>query len=251
MATASQATGTIVAEHGDAQQVREALRTTPLLNGLDDTTLDGLAGISRVVHVAEGSILCEEGQPADDLLIVLDGQVAVLAQAANGTSAVVEVLDAGTTIGLSAVLARLPLLMTARVVRAARVLAIDGEGLHAMVMREPSLVTAFLRAEAEGFKLLVQQVCDLKLRTTAQRLAVYLLSLSPEKTGNTTALRLPFDKRLLAARLGCRQENLSRAFAALRSLGVETHGARVILHDIARLRDYALPEDPMAGKATA
>ncbi len=49
-------------------------------------------------------------------------------------------------------------------------------------------------------------------------------------------MRLPFDKRLLAARLGCRQENLSRAFAALRGFGVETHGARVILHDIARLR---------------
>ena len=54
---------------------------------------------------------------------------------------------------------------------------------------------------------------------------------------------LPFDKRLLAARLGCRQENLSRAFAALRRLGVETHGARVILHDIASLRDYSLPDD--------
>jgi hypothetical protein len=56
-------------------------------------------------------------------------------------------------------------------------------------------------------------------------------------------MRLPFDKRLLAARLGCRQENLSRAFAALRSLGVETHGSRVILHDVARLRDYSEPDE--------
>jgi CRP/FNR family transcriptional activator FtrB len=101
---------------------------------------------------------------------------------------------------------------------------------------------ALLRAEAREFRALVRQVCDLKLRTTAQRLGCYLLSLSEEQHANATALRLPFDKRLLAARLGCRQENLSRAFAALRGFGVETHGARVILHDIAKLREYSVPD---------
>jgi len=89
----------------------------------------------------------------------------------------------------------------------------------------------------------VRQVCDLKLRTTAQRLGCYLLALSKDQTATTASMRLPFDKRLLAARLGCRQENLSRAFAALRSLGVETHGSRVILHDVARLRDYSEPDE--------
>jgi CRP/FNR family transcriptional activator FtrB len=106
-------------------------------------------------------------------------------------------------------------------------------------------VTALLRAEAREFRALLRQVCDLKLRTTAQRLGCYLLSLAPAHHGNATALRLPFDKRLLAARLGCRQENLSRAFAALRGFGVETHGARVILHDIEKLRDYSVPDEIM------
>ncbi|MBS0643872.1 MAG: cyclic nucleotide-binding domain-containing protein [Proteobacteria bacterium] len=250
MASAAQSNTVVGADYGDAQQVLDALRMTPWLKGLDEKTLRALTGISRVFRAAEGTLLCEEGEPADELFIVLDGQVAVLAQAANGTSAVVEVLDAGASIGLSSVLAGLPRLMTARVVRSSRLISVDGQSLQALAAREPSLVTVLLRAEAEDFKSLVQQVCDLKLRTTAQRLAVYLLSLSPEKTSNTTALRLPFDKRLLAARLGCRQENLSRAFAALRNLGVETHGARVILHDIARLRDYALPDEAM-DKVTA
>ncbi|MFL5285783.1 MAG: cyclic nucleotide-binding domain-containing protein, partial [Rhodopila sp.] len=233
----------------EAQRVMQALRGTSLLKDLDSKTLGRLAAISRIIRVPDGGLLCEEGEPADDLYIVLDGQVAVLAQAANGTSAVVEVLDAGSTIGLSTALARLPRLMTARVVRSARLLSIDAAGLQALVAQEPSLVAVLLRAEAEGFRSLVQQVCDLKLCTTAQRLAAYLLSLSAERHGNTTALRLPFDKRLLAARLGCRQENLSRAFAALRSLGVETHGARVILHDIARLQDYALPDQSLKAPA--
>ena len=93
---------------------------------------------------------------------------------------------------------------------------------------------------------LVLQVCDLKLRTTAQRLGHYLLELAPDQNGRSATLRLPFDKRLLAARLGCRQENLSRAFAALRGFGVETHGARVILHDIASLKAYSEPDEASA-----
>jgi CRP-like cAMP-binding protein len=242
MPIAAQVTPGVAVESVDARQVHEALCRTPLLKGLDAATVDRLAHVSRLIRAAEGTVLCQEGEPADELHVILEGQVAVLAQAANGTLAVVEVLDAGATIGLSAVLAALPRLTTARIVRPALLVCIDAQAVQQLIAEEPTLVTVLLRAEAENLRSLVQQVCDLKLRTTAQRLAVYLLSLSPEKNGNTTALRLPFDKRLLAARLGCRQENLSRAFAALRGLGVETHGARVILHDIARLRDYALPD---------
>jgi CRP/FNR family transcriptional activator FtrB len=90
---------------------------------------------------------------------------------------------------------------------------------------------------------MVRQVRDLKLRTAAQRLGCYLLARVKDGEAHKADFRLPFDKGLLAARLGCRQENLSRAFAALRAYGVETHGSRVILHDIARLKALAVPDD--------
>lgn len=205
-----------------------------------------LAAVGKILTAAEDVELCQQGDAPDRLLIVLEGQLATFSAAANGTTAVVEVIHSGQTVGLATVLARLPRLMGVRTVTPSRLLSIDAEGLLALVEQEPSLVTALLRAEANEFHALVRQVCDLKLRTTAQRLGCYLLSLSTEQQGNTTAMRLPFDKRLLAARLGCRQENLSRAFAALRGLGVETHGARVILHDIAKLTAYAEPDDAFA-----
>ena len=62
------------------------------------------------------------------------------------------------------------------------------------------------------------QVRDLKLRTAAQRLGCYLLARVKDGEAVKADFRLPFDKGLLAARLGCRQENLSRAFATLRDL---------------------------------
>jgi CRP-like cAMP-binding protein len=156
---------------------------------------------------------------------------------------VVEVNQPTGHAGLQAVLSQLPTLTGTETVSTSRMIRIDSTGLRALLPEEPSLASALLRAEAMVLRSLVLQVCDLKLRTTAQRLGHYLLGLSPDKTSRSVSLRLPFDKRLLAARLGCRQENLSRAFAALREIGVETRGSRVVLHDVPRLRDYAVAFD--------
>jgi CRP/FNR family transcriptional activator FtrB len=91
---------------------------------------------------------------------------------------------------------------------------------------------------------MMREVRDLKLRSTTQRLGCYLLARVKDRSATRAEFRLPFDKGLLAAQIGCRQENLSRAFAALREHGVETHGLRVILHDIPSLEAVAVPDEP-------
>ena len=83
----------------------------------------------------------------------------------------------------------------------------------------------------------------MKLRSTAQRLGCYLLAMVEAPDAERAEIRLPFEKGLLAARLGCRAENLSRAFAALRAFGVETRGVRVILRDVGMLREFAVPDE--------
>ena len=246
MSNSATLTHTDRSQQPDDLYLQQALRATPLLRDLTDSVLDRLAAISKIVNAPEDTEICRQGEAADALLIVLDGQLVGFTTAANGTTAVVEVIRSGETLGLATLLARLPRLLGVRTVTPSSLISIDALGLLALVEQEPALVTALLRAEANEFRALVRQVCDLKLRTTAQRLGCYLLSLTSERQANATALRLPFDKRLLAARLGCRQENLSRAFAALRGFGVETHGARVILHDIASLKAYSEPDEGFA-----
>jgi CRP/FNR family transcriptional regulator, transcriptional activator FtrB len=243
MSTSAALARPVLASDAGSYDIMHALRETPLLCDLPDFVMTRVAAISKIVDAPAETEICHQGGAADDLIIVLSGQLAGFSTAANGTTAVVEVIRSGETLGLATLLARLPRLLGVRTVTASRYLSIEAEGLLALVEQEPSLVTALLRAEANEFHALVRQVCDLKLRTTAQRLGCYLLALSTEQQANTTAMRLPFDKRLLAARLGCRQENLSRAFAALRDFGVETHGARVILHDIAKLKAYSEPDE--------
>jgi CRP/FNR family transcriptional activator FtrB len=188
-------------------------------------------------------VLCRQGGLPQYLHVLLEGQVALWGSATDGSNAVVEVVRPPGYFVLATVLTRLPYLMSARTVASSRMLLIDADGLHELLEREVDLAVALLRAEALNFRALVRQVQDLKLRTAAQRLGCYLLALTKEPEATTADFRLPFDKRLLAARLGCRQENLSRAFATLRTVGVETHGSRVILHNIPALREFAVPDE--------
>ena len=51
--------------------------------------------------------------------------------------------------------------------------------------------------------------------------------------------RLPFDKNVLAGRLGMTPETLSRAFMALKEQGVRTHNRCIYVEDVQRLRDFA------------
>ncbi len=170
--------------------------------------------------------------------------MALSSTAADGTTALVEVLHPIDHFVMASVLTRLPYLMTARTVTRCRLLAIDAAGLMDLVEHEAPLANTLLRSVSREFRTMVRQVRDLKLRTAAQRLGCYLLARVKDGEAVNADFRLPFDKGLLAARLGCRQENLSRAFATLRAYGVETHGSRVILHDIPRLNALAVPDDP-------
>ena len=221
----------------------ERMREGAIFSDLDDRVLERLVPISELRRVEADAPLFNQGDHNAPLFVLLSGQVSTFRTAPDGTVTVVEVIQSTGHVGLAAVLTQLPALTGAETVSASQLLAVESAGLRALLPEEPSLANALLKAEAMAFRSLVLQVCDLKLRTTAQRLGHYLLELAPEGETRSAILRLPFDKRLLAARLGCRQENLSRAFATLRDIGVETRGARVVLNDIPRLRHYAVAHE--------
>jgi CRP/FNR family transcriptional activator FtrB len=202
-----------------------------------------LNAIADLRDVPQGQELCRQGAMPEALHVLLDGQVALSATAPDGSSAVVEVVRPIGHFVMAAALTDLPYLMTGHSIMPSRLLLIEAAALRDLLAREPSLTHAMLRVQALDYRAMVRQVRDLKLRSAAQRLGCYLLALATDPLAITAEFRLPFDKGLLAARLGCRQENLSRAFAALRAAGVETHGSRIILHDVARLTAFSMPDE--------
>jgi CRP/FNR family transcriptional activator FtrB len=217
--------------------------TIPLFERLDPPLHRRIDAISELVTAEQGEVLTRQGAMPGSLHILLEGQVALTSAMANGASTLVTVVHPVGHFVLASVLSEVPYLMTARAVMRSRVLAVDAASLRQLIERDASLASALLRSVSHEVRTMVHQVRDLKLRSATQRLGCYLLARVDDREASKAEFRLPFDKRLLAAQIGCRQENLSRAFAALREYGVETHGLRVILHDIPRLKAMAVPDE--------
>ena len=219
------------------------LADAPAFGALPDAVLRRIARKTEERVLPADTMLFEQGAKPAHLHLLLEGQVGLLGIGSDGhTTAVVEVLHPIDQFILAAVLTDAPYLMSARALTDVRVCLIDANELRQLVGAEPQLAVAMIVSLARQYRMLVRQVKDLKLRSTAQRLGCFLLELAREQDGART-VRLPYDKQLLAARLGTTPENLSRAFAALRAHGVRTSGASVTLEDRQRLTAYAQPDD--------
>jgi CRP/FNR family transcriptional activator FtrB len=85
---------------------------------------------------------------------------------------------------------------------------------------------------------LIHQITELKLKTTAQRLGGFLLSLTDIASGQVE-VQFPYDKKLVAEKLGMKPESLSRALMKLRKIGVSSvSDSSALIADIARLRAF-------------
>jgi len=238
---------------GVVPSIEAMLRVVAGFEELPDPALEHIALSGKIIEAPQGEVLFREGAVAEALHVMLEGHVGLTGTAADSTSAVIDIAGPGTSFVLASVLTGEPYRMGSEVVVNARIIMIPAAPIRAAVTAQPAAAMAMMRAMAAELGAMTRQVVDLKVRIVAQRLGTYLLNLVGESTTVHAELRLPVNKGLLASWLGCRAENLSRAFMALRAYGVETHGSRVLLHDIPRLRAYAaaLPDSDAVSQGIA
>lgn len=193
-----------------------------LLDGRDTLTLD------------DGQVVFVEGAPADFLFLVLSGEIAL----DPCPTAPQMRLSAGDTAGEEAVLTGTPHAATARAVGPVTLLAMPAGTLMAYLETHFDVAIAMISAMAGHLREQVREITELKMQSTAERLASYLLALAGEATGRAV-VRLPYEKRHLADHLGMDPATLSRAFAKLRDKGVvASRTDKVEIADVAKLRTY-------------
>lgn len=226
------------------QPIATMLRTVPGFAQLDMPLLEQVAAGGDLRGAPSGEVLFRQGGLPEWLYVLLEGRVSLTGTAADASSTVIDIVEPRSSFVLANVLADEPYLMGAETVSSASLLRIPAAPMREVVATRPLAAMAMMRAMSAELGDMTRQVVDLKVRVAAQRLGTYLLSLVEEPVATRAEFRLPVSKGLLAPWLGCRAENLSRAFTALREFGVETHGSRVLLHDVPRLRAYAGAREP-------
>jgi len=182
-----------------------------------------------------------QDDPATAFFIVIDGWVKLYRSTPPGDETVIDIMTKGDSFAVPVAFTGNRYIATAEAVSEARVGRIPADHLVRCIRDSPDIALAMIASISQHMHYLVQQVEQLKTQSGVQRVAEFLASLSLAEHGHC-ALVLPYDKILIAARLGLTPESLSRAFARLRTIGVVVDASHVIVNDVAKLRQLAADE---------
>lgn len=180
-----------------------------------------------------------EGEPADYLHILLSGLVQVVAHD-SGHETTIAILEPGHPFVMAAVYLDRPYLQTARTLECACVLLLSAEPIRRLVKSDIVLSNNVSHELALAFRTVAQELKNQKLRPGLQRLANWLVRRDVE-TGGAGRFVIPFDKKVLAAKLGMAPEVLSRSFATLAKYDVVVNGYDVEIRNMTALVRLAKP----------
>lgn len=209
-----------------------------LLARLSEDTASVIRSHSTTVSYERGATLFVQGEPATSIFIVLEGWVKLFRISQNGAEAVVGVFTRGQSFGEGAAFQNGIYPVVAEAVTDCRLCRVNAPTLLRLMKERPELCNSLLAAVFTHLRELVGQIEQLKARTGAQRVAEFLVELCPCDSGNCTVV-LPYDKVLIAARLGMQPESLSRAFAKLKDNGVQIRQNSAEIADVVALRELA------------
>jgi CRP-like cAMP-binding protein len=221
-------------ERGDL----ELIARLPLFAGLDQRCLRPLLAQATVRRFERDAILFLQDEPATRFYVVLDGWVRLYRETAEGQESTIGVFARGESFAEAAIFQSGVFPVNAVAVDDARLLIIQAEPFVRQLRADPDLCLNMMASMSLHLRRLVRQIEHLTVRSSAERLADFLLRLASADQSPT--IELPWDKALVAARLGMQPETLSRALAKLRRLGVETRGSRITIGDFDALRRFTI-----------
>lgn len=215
------------------------VRSLHLFSGMSDENFIALMRGSYVQNFPPQIDLIEEGDPSDFLHVVLSGSVELYSSWNHRESSMATVRPVSTFI-LAASIREAPYLMSARTLEKSRVALIPSQDVRAIFGLDADFARAIVAELAQCYRSVVKNSKDLKLRTSLERLANYLLR-QQEYADSAEEFELQLEKRRLASSLGMTPENLSRAFKSLRPYGVSVDGNRITIADRRDLVNFAKP----------
>jgi CRP-like cAMP-binding protein len=224
------------------QDYRQLARNSLLLAAVPDPVVQKVLEAARDRAYDRGETIFLQGERASAIYIVAEGWVKLYRIAPNGSEAVVGVFTKGASFGEAVAFRHDIYPVAAEAVTDCILIRIETDTFLRQIRDNPEVAIAILSATYAHLHALVSQVEALKAQTGSQRVAEFLLELAPCSEG-ACEVTLPYDKVLIAGRLGMKPESLSRAFARLRDHGVTVKQNVASIEDVGDLRTY-VEEDP-------
>ncbi len=215
------------------------VRDLPLFRDMSNENFETLIRGGYVQTFPPQVELITEGDHSDFLHIVTDGSVELFAEW-NGRETMMATVRPISTFILAATIRDAPYLMSARTIEKTRLVLLPSMDVRAAFEVDNNFARAVVTELAQCYRAVVKNSKNIKLRTSIERLANYIIR-QQHNNGGAAEFELKLEKRRLASFLGMTPENLSRSIKALRPYGVKIDGSRVLISDPEDLKALAKP----------
>lgn len=220
----------------------EIIRQATLFKGLEPEVVRQIIGNRAVRHFDKGQMIFQQGDNANHFYVVVSGWVKLFRQMPSGEEAILHLFTQSETFAEAAMFADHVYPASAEAVAETRLLAVDCERFQNELREVPEIAMRMLAATTTHLKHLVMELEQIKGRNSIERLSFFLLGLCRDDVVSDV-VRLPYEKSLIAARLGIKPESLSRTLKQLRGYGIECVKNQIVVSDVKALRKLAMGGD--------
>ncbi len=232
--------GSASASDYQANNVPEIIAKMPLFREASGNTIKALSSASQFLTLEKGEALFMQEDPADWLFVIRSGWVKLFRETMEGSEAVIDMATTGEMVGETAIFEDGLHSYCAAAAEKVSVLRLPASLLKKAVNEEQPVALALLASMSRHRKRQSREIESLTLQNASQRIGCFLLRHSNQLQQTSFDLKLPYDKSLIAARLGMKSETFSRALNKLRQeTNIEVKGSIVSIPSIGVVSAYS------------
>ncbi|MBO6505880.1 MAG: Crp/Fnr family transcriptional regulator [Kordiimonadaceae bacterium] len=218
----------------------EMIARQPLFKGASEDTIGKLSAAGQVLKLDKGEALFMQEDPAEWFYIMLSGWVKLFRETMDGAEAVIDMATRGELVGETAIFEDGMHSYCAAAAEKVEVLRLPSSLLKKAVNDEQPVALSMLSSMSRHRKRQSREIESLTLQNASQRIGCFLLRHCNQLEEDQIDLQLPYDKSLIAARLGMKSETFSRALNKLRQeTNIEVKGSMVQIPSIDVISTYS------------
>ena len=224
----------------DRHELPVELSQLPIFKGLNPQSFSMIAESYSGITLKRGATLFLQDDKADFVYIIRSGWVKLFRETMDGQEAIIDILTRGHVFGDTAIFNDKIYQYAVEIVEDAHLLRLPLGIIETLLKSDTQFTFNLMNTMARYRREQDLEVEHRSLQNASQRIGCFLLRLLPShKHSGAQTIQIPFDKLLLAGRLGMKPETLSRGLARMKDdLGVAIKGGTIHVPSIEQLVDY-------------
>ncbi len=228
-----------VLKHPSSLPVGDVIGALALFEGLDTPAFERLNAAAQRLNIPKGKLLHLQDDPADYFYVIVQGWVKLFRETLEGSEAIIDVLTSGHLFGENAVFENDCYSCAAEAIEDTTLISLPTALLKELIASSNQLALNMLSSMSRHRLQQHREIEHLNVQNAPQRIGCFLLRLCKPDQPVPVTLHLPYDKTLIASRLGMKPETFSRALAKLKEqTGIRIVGPTVYIDRLQALVSY-------------